>query len=524
MLKLEKERGMVAVKDIGNRKWWAVAAISLAVIAFSLDLTVLNLALPTLANALHASTSQLQWIADAYALVLAILTLPAGMLGDRYGRKKCMLIALAIFGIASALCAYSGSVAMLISSRLLLGVGAAFILPLGMSVMPVFFKPQERTKALAVLMGSVFLAYPLGPILGGWLLTHFWWGSVFLINIPVVFVALVAIALLLPESKSSERHAVDVLGILTSSIGLTGITYAAIEAESNGWGNHRVIMALIAGAIMLALFYVWERHVARQGRQSLVDMRLFGYKSFIWGTLLMTSVNFALFGLLFGLPQYLQAVRGDNALTAGYYLLPMIGGLVIGSVIAGKFAGKVNTKFAVALGFGIMAAGLILGAQTTLSIGNAFIIMWSGIIGLGLGLAMPTVATTAISPLSAERSGAGTALISSVRQVGGTLGIALLGTLLGATYRSHLRLGVLPGALTSSIRSSVIAGVEVAHKLNSPALLQSVRTAFVHGLDGMLWVCGGIAICAVAIAVVFLPNLRRHTNNGKSSVEQGHEG
>ncbi len=503
---------MRATKDIGNRKWWAVAAISLAAIAFSLDLTVLNLALPTLSHDLHASTSQLQWIADAYALVLAVLTLPAGMLGDRYGRKKFLLFALVIFGIASALCAYSTSVGTLIAARLLLGVGAAFILPLGMSVMPVFFEEKERTKALAILMGGVFLAYPLGPILGGWLLTHYWWGSVFLINIPVVLIALAAIAFLLPENKSSEQHAIDTIGIVASSLGLTGITYGAIEAESSGWGNARVVASLVFGAITLLLFYAWEKRILRRGRQPLVDLKLFSHRAFTWGTLLMTSVNFALFGLLFGLPQYLQAVRGDDALRAGYYLLPMIGGLMIGSVVTGKMANKANTKLAVAVGFGIMAAGLMLGAQTTLSASNAFIIVWSGMIGLGLGVAMPTVATAAISPLSAERSGSGTALVSSVRQVGGTLGIALLGTLIGASYRSQLHVENLPNQVGAAVHSSVIAGVAVAQKLGSPVLLHEVRSAFVHGLDVMLWVCGGIALCAVVIALVFLPNLRSESN------------
>jgi len=328
---------MKTTKDIGSRKWWATAAISLAAIAFSLDLTVLNLALPTLSNSLHATTSQLQWIADIYALVLAVLTLPAGTLGDRYGRKKFMLIALALFGAASVFCAYSTSVGMLISARLLLGVGAAFILPLSMAAIPVFFSEEERTKALAILMGGVFLAYPLGPILGGWLLTHFWWGSVFLINVPVVIIALAAIAFLLPENKSSKPHAIDVVGILASSVGLTGITYGAIEAESSSWGNHRVIASLVIGAVMLPLFYLWEKRLTRQKRPALVDLELFTHRSFTWGMLLMTSVNFALFGLLFGLPQYLQAVRGDNALTAGYYLLPMIGGFVSGHRTAYRY-------------------------------------------------------------------------------------------------------------------------------------------------------------------------------------------
>jgi len=500
---------MQNVKDIGSRKWWATAAISLAAIAFSLDLTVLNLALPTLSKSLHASTSQLQWIADAYALVLAVLTLPAGMLGDKYGRKKCMMIALAIFGVSSVICAYAGSVSMLIAGRLLLGLGAAFILPLALSVMPVFFREDERTKALAILMGGVFLAYPLGPILGGWLLTNYWWGSVFLINVPVVLIALLAIGLLLPENKSSEQHKIDIGGIITSSVGLTGVTYGAIEAESRGWSDGRVLMSLVAGAVVLVLFYLWEKRVTRHKRQSLVDLKLFSQPSFTWGTLLMTSVNFALFGLLFGLPQYLQAVRGDDALRAGYYLLPMIGGLMIGSIVTGKISSKVNTKWAVAVGFGIMATGLLLGAHTTLASGNGFIIVWSGIIGLGLGVAMPMVATAAIAKLSSDRSGSGTATISAVRQVGGTLGIALLGTLMGASYRSQLHLSGLSEQLAAPVRDSVIAGVSVAHKLGSSDLLQMVRSAFVHGMDVMLWVCSGIALGAVAITVIFLPNLHK---------------
>ncbi len=497
------------IQDIGNRKWWAVGAISLAAIAFSLDLTVLNLALPTISAALHASTNQLQWIADVYALALAVLTLPAGMLGDRYGRKKFLLIALVIFGGASVFCAYSGSVSMLIVARLLLGVGAAFILPLGMSVMPLYFKQDERTKALAILMGGVFLAYPLGPILGGWLLTHYWWGAVFLINVPVVIVALTAIALLLPESKSREQHRVDVIGIVASSLGLTGITYGAIQAEVNGWSDHRVVASLAAGAVILPLLFYWEKRIVRQGRRALVDMRLFDSSSFTWGTLLMTSVNFSLFGLLFGLPQYLESVRGDKPLTAGYYLLPMIGGLIIGSVASSKATNKFNAKTAAAIGFVLMASGLILGTGTNLASSNLFIVIWTGLIGLGLGVAMPSVTTIAISPLSADRSASGTALISAVRQVGGTLGIALLGTLLGVSYRSELRLSGLPHEAAVAVKSGVTSGVAVSEKFNLPELLSMVRTAFVHGLDVMLGVCGGIAIVAAVLAILFLPNATR---------------
>ncbi len=499
------------IKDIGPRKWWAVAAISLAAIAFSLDLTVLNLALPTLAKDLHATAGQLEWIADVYALALAVLTLPAGLLGDRYGRKKLLLFAIALFGLASAACAYSTSVSMLISARVLLGAGAAFILPLGMSVMPLYFKPAERTKALAILMGGVFLAYPLGPILGGWLLTRFWWGSVFLINLPVCAFAFIAIAMLLPESKSKAKRAIDKTGILLSSVGLTGITYGAIQAESSGWSDRAVIASLVLGAILLLAFVAWEKRITRLKGSPLVDLKLFTYGAFTWGTILMTSVNFALFGLLFGLPQYLQGVRADNALHAGYFLLPMIGGLIIGSVIAGKFAAGIPTKIIVPAGFLFMSLGLYWGTKTTLASSGQFIVAWSAVIGLGLGVAMPTVAAAAISPLNGDRAASGTALISAVRQVGGTLGIALLGTLLGSSYRRHLDIGYLPARLQTDIGQSVIAGVTVAKASHLPALLTAVRTAFVQGLTDMLVVCSLIALVAAVVAVLFLPNTHVRT-------------
>jgi DHA2 family multidrug resistance protein-like MFS transporter len=500
---------MSDIIDIGPRKWWAAAAMCLAGIAFSLDLTVLNLALPTLSTSLHASTGQLQWIADAYALVLAVLTLPAGMLGDRFGRKRLLLIALAVFGIASAFCAYSTSVNMLITGRLLLGVGAAFILPLTMSVMPIYFKPEERTKALAILMGGIFLAYPLGPILGGWLLTHFWWGSVFLINVPVVIIAIATIGAILPESKSSKKHSIDIMGILLSSLALTGITYGAIEAESHGWSDHGVLASIIIGIILLPAFFYWERSVVRRKQDPLIDIKLFESRAFTWGTILMTTVNFSLFGLLFGLPQYLEAVRGYKPLTAGYYLLPMIVGLMIGSITSAKAGKKLDARTAVAIGYALMAIGLLLGTRTTLHVGGSFIVVWTGVIGLGLGVAMPNVANSAISALTAEHSAAGTALISAVRQVGGTLGIALLGTVLGASYRSQLHSLALPSALTSVVRSSVTAGTIVASKIHDTLLLHIVRLAFVHGMAVMLLICGCIALGAMLLALLFLP--RSHT-------------
>ena len=505
-------------RDIGSRKWWAIGAISLAAIAFSLDLTVLNLALPTLSNALHATSNQLQWIVDAYALVLAVLTLAAGLLGDKYGRKKVLLIALAIFGVGSLLCAYSHSVNELIAARVLLGIGAAFILPLGFSVLAIFFDDKARPKAIAILMGGVFAAYPLGPILGGFLLTHYWWGSVFLINVPIVLVALVAVAIILPETRNPESHKLDLVGIGLSSLGLTGLTYGAIQAESNGWSSGQVVTSLAVGAVLLVLFVFWEKRKVLHKQEPLVDFTLFKSRRFTWGTLLMTTVNFSLFGLLFSLPQYLEDIQGKNAMQTGYYLLPMVGGLMIGSVAMSKLAVKIGSKLAVTIGFIFMAAGLILGTRTTLSVSDLYIVVWTTIIGMGLGFAMPAAADAALGALTPEKSGAGSALVTAIRQVGGTLGVAVLGTILGTSYRNKLALPGLPHQVAETIRGSVTAGTAVAHKLSSPGLLRTISTAFVDSMDTMLWVCSGIALCAVVAALLFLPDKEKIVEHERNTI------
>ena len=294
-------------RNIGNRKWWAIGAISLAAIAFGLDLTVLNLALPTLSTALHASTSQLEWIVAAYSLALSVMLLPAGLLGDRFGRKKVILFALTLFGVSSLACAYSTSAGQLIAARVALGIGGAFILPLGLSTLTVFFNDKERPKALGLLFGANFASFPLGPILGGWLLTHYWWGSVFLINIPVVIVAIIAIAILLPESRAHHKPKLDISGLVLASLGITSITYGAVEAEFKGWGSPEVLILLVLGAILLAWFYRVERWKMRHKHRPLVDLKLFDSKGFLWGAILTTGLSFAIFGLFFTIPQFFRS-------------------------------------------------------------------------------------------------------------------------------------------------------------------------------------------------------------------------
>ena len=510
--------------DTSTRRWWALVAIAASVLVVGLDLTVLNLALPTIATDLHASTSDLQWFSDAYSLVLAAAMLPAGLLGDRFGRKKVLLTALVLFGASSAACAYAGGTGELIAARAVLGIGAAAIFPLSLSVIPVLFAPQERQKAIALMASATFVSFPIGPIVGGYLLDNFWWGSVFLINVPVVALALIAVAFLLPESRSAQRPRLDVLGVVLSSAGLAGLTYGFIRAGQDGWTSPGALATIAAGVVLLVILVAWERWLTRRfdsgagGVRPLIELKLFRSAGFTWGTALATLVSFAMFGILFAMPQYFQEVRGVNAMGSGLRLLPMIGGMVIGMIggtrlasprpgagPAGPWAPRASVKALVTVGFTLMAVMLAVGATTTISSGTGFAAGWFAAFGLGLGLAMPQTMNAALSALSAERSGSGSALISALRQVGATIGVAVLGTVLNTVYRGHLDVTGLPAAAAAGARSSVVEGVGVAHRLGSAALLGSARSAFVTGMDTMLWVCGGIALASAILAVIFLP-------------------
>ncbi|HJZ24985.1 MAG TPA: DHA2 family efflux MFS transporter permease subunit [Streptosporangiaceae bacterium] len=509
---------MSVIADTSARKWWALVAIAASVLVVGLDLTVLNLALPTIATDLHASSSDLQWFSDAYSLVLAAAMLPAGMLGDRLGRKKVLLVALVLFGASSAACAYAGSTGELIAARAVLGIGAAAIFPLSLSVIPVLFAPEERQKAIALMASATFISFPIGPIVGGYLLDHFWWGSVFLINVPVVVLALIAVAVLLPESRSEQRLRLDAGGVLLSSAGLAGLTYGFIEAGQKGWTDTAALTTIVAGIAVLAGFVAWERWLTRRAGsvRPLIELRLFRSRGFTWGTTLATLVSFAMFGIFFAMPQYFQEVQGANAMGSGLRLLPLIGGLVVGMIASTRLAtprrvsGELRAPLAsvkglVTVGFTIMTVALAFGATTKTGSGAGFAAAWLAAFGLGLGLAMPQTMNAALSALSAERSGSGSALISALRQVGATIGVAVLGTVLVTVYRGHLLLHGLPTAAAAAARSSVVAGVGVAHALGSASLLHSARTAFVQGMDTMLWACAGIAVASAILALVFLP-------------------
>ncbi len=504
-------------RAVDARRWWALAAIGLSLLTVSVDATILNTALPTLSAELNASTSDLQWFVDAFTLAMATLLLPAGLIGDSYGRKKMLLGALAVFGGSSAWCAYSGSPGVLIAARTVLGASAAFLVPLCTSVLlDLFSGERDRAKAVGVIAVSQTLGLPLGPIAGGVLLKHFWGGSVFLVNLPLVGMGLAAVAVLVPESRGTRRGSIDLLGVLISSLGLLGIVYGSIKAGEASWGSAKALGPLIGGAALLVLFALWEIRVTAAG-EPLVDLSLFRHRGFVWGSLLGTVVSFAMFGLIFALPQYFQAVDDTDTLGTGLRLLPLIGGALASAAVVNRLASGAASRFVPAAGFALVAVGLFIGTRTSVSSGYGFVSVWLVVIGLGLGLAMTSTMAAAVNPLPAERGGVGSALVSALRQVGGSVGVAVLGTIANSHYRSSLHLARLPGHVVELVRRSVTTGTEVGKKLGNPALVGSVQDAFMHAMRTLLGVCGAIAVVAALLAVAFMSQRAAPDANGRKT-------
>lgn len=491
----------------GARRWWALGAVVVAVLAVGMDLTVLSVALPTLSGALKASESDLQWFSSGYALVLAAAMLPVGLLGDRYGRKKVMLASLALFALGSLACAESRTAAEFLGARVLLGFGGAGVIVMAVSALAVLFSEEERPKAVGIWAAANMIAFPIGPIFGGWLLTHYWWGWVFLMNAPVAVLGFVAVAALVPESRSEHRPGVDGVGIVLSSGGLVALTYGFIEAGQHGWGALVALAPMVAGVGLILGFFAWEGALERRpDGQPLVDLSLFASAAFTWGVILFTVLTLALVGLLFTLPQYFQAVMGTNAEGSGIRLLPVVGGLLIGVVPAAVIAKRIGAKLTAAAGFAILATGLALCATTTLTSGEGFNALCLSIAGVGVGLTMATTASAALADMSEERAGVGSAVLQALKNTGAPLGSAVLGSMLLGVYASHVDASALPRPVAALVKQGVFQGIAVAHTRRSPALLSSVRSAFVQGMDAALVVSVGFAVAGIVLALVFLPS------------------
>ena len=486
-----------------HARWWAMGATALTLLVVGLDMTVLNVALPTIAVDLHASSSQLQWFVDAYTLVMSAMLLPAGMLGDRYGRKRLTLGALTVFGAGSLWCAYAGSAAGLVAARAVLGLGSAILIPLAMSAAVVLFEPDERPRAVMILGLSTMVGLPLGPILAGALLQHFWWGSVFLVNAPVVVFALVAVAVCMPETRGERDRPIDWVGVVASGLGLLGVTYGVIEGPERGWTDPLTLVPLVGGAVVLVAFLVWER---RQRRAVPVfDFAVWADPTFRWGAVGATVASLAMFGLMFVTPQYFRAVLGSDALGTGLRTLPMVAGLLVGMRGTMLLTRRFRARTLAATGFALTAIGLATGATTSVESGFARCAVWTALVGLGFGMALFASQNQALLTLPRQRAASGSALIQAMRQGGSVLGIAVLGAVLNAAYRSQVGDLSVPDGARAAVADSPQTGITVAERLGDPGLIHGVRSAFVHGMDATLWVSAVVAVVGAIAMWRLLP-------------------
>ncbi|MFG2797671.1 MFS transporter [Streptomyces pseudovenezuelae] len=487
------------------RRWWALAALVASMLTLGFDLTILNVALPTMAADLDAGTGAQQWMADAYVVVFAALMLPAGLLGDRFGRRRMLITGLAVFLAGSLVGALADDVNAVIAARAVMGVGGALVTPLALSVLPTLFAPDERTKAVGIVSAASALGLPLGPIIGGWLLNHFWWGSVFLVNVPMAAIGIAACVFLLPETRDPSSPRVDALSTALTVTGLGALVYAIIEAPTRGWGDPLVLGMLAGSVVLIAGLVLRERRIERP----MLDMTLLTHRGFLFNTIAATLVNFILTGLLFVLPPFLQAVLGHDALGTGVRLLPMMGGLLLASRLAPKVVTRFGARATVSAGLVVLAFSGLLGSRTTVDSGYGFVALWLSLTGFGFGLSLIPAMNGGLSALPRDRAGSGSGLLMTMRQVGGAIGIALLGSLLAGTFRDRLDVTGLPAPAADTAGESVVAAHLVAQRTGNADLLASANASYVHGMGVVLLVCGIAALVAALLAAAFLPGTPR---------------
>jgi EmrB/QacA subfamily drug resistance transporter len=457
-------------------RWLALGVLCASLLAIVVDNTIVNVALPTLVRDLGADISELQWVVDAYTLVFAGLLLVAGALGDRYGRKRTLLAGLAVFGGASAAAAYAGGVDALIAARAVMGAGAAFIMPATLSLLvSVFTDTRERATAIGIWAATAGLGVALGPVVGGFLLDRFWWGSIFIVNVPLTALALVAGARLIPESRDPVARRIDWPGAGLSVAGLVALVWAIIEAPSEGWTAAPVLGAGALGAAALTAFVVRQRRIA----EPLLDVRLFKDPRFTAASSTITVLFFALFGFLFLSTQYLQFVLGYSPSAAGVRVLPYAGAMIVCAPLSSRLVASLGTKRVATAGMLLFAAGLAVAASISTSSGYGRLAVAFLLMGAGMGLAGAPATESIMGSLPPERANIGSAVNDTTRELGGALGVAVVG----------------------SIASSLITG-QLADGV-------SARDAFVHALARGSLVAAGVALLGALIAWRHLPAVAR---------------
>jgi EmrB/QacA subfamily drug resistance transporter len=496
-------------RNPGYSRWLALAVLCVSILMVNLDNTVLNVALPTLVRDLNATSSQLQWILDAYALVFGGLLLVAGSLADRVGRKRTFLAGLVAFAGGSAWAAFSGSVGVLIAARASMGIGAALMMPSTLSIITDMFRDGgERQRAIGFWAGTSGLGFALGPIVGGLLLAHFWWGSVFLINVPIAAAGLLCALPLVPDSKNPAALRPDLAGAVLSIAGLGLVLWSVIEAPVHGWSSALVIGTGVAGLAVIAGFAAWER----ASSHPMLNLQFLRRPSF---SAAVSSNGLAMFGLagaLFVLTQFLQFNLGYSALQAGVRMLVIAAAIAVTAPASSVVVRLAGTKLTTAAGLLLIAVGLWQVSGS--SVAWTFISILPGTIltGIGAGLVMPAVSGSVMGSLPRGDTGVGVAADGVFIQVGSALGVAVIGSILSTRYQDRMTASLAPYHLPHTIENTILGSIggalDVAARVGGATghlLAHVARSAFISGADLGLLTAAAVALAGCVLALAALP-------------------
>jgi EmrB/QacA subfamily drug resistance transporter len=496
-----------------TRKGLILLSLCSATLIINIDVTIVNVALPSLVRQLGATTTNLQWIVDAYTLVFAALILAAGSMSDRFGRKGVLLLGLAVFALGSLAGSLSDSPGRLIASRAVMGLGAACIFPATLSLIAnVFSERAERARAIGLWGATTGVGVAAGPILGGWLLEHYWWGSVFLFMVPVAGLIAAGIALVVPTSRDPEVAPLDWYGLVLSSAAMGTLVFAIIEAPNWGWGSRTTLATLAAGLALVAVFVAVERRRAHP----MLDVRLFRNPRFSAASGSIAVGFFTLAGFTFLITQYFQFVQDYSPLGAGLRLLPVASSIAVASVVGTKLAVGVGNKAVVATGLALWALALLWISTNDASTSYLEVAGQMILGGFGLGLITAPATEAILGAVPIEKAGVGSAVNDATRLFGAALGVAVIGSIAASLYEHRLGATLPPdlpaqatAAATSSIGGALVAAQHLAAAgLTAPAqaLADTAVDAFLHAFAISLRVASGVALAGSVVAAVLLPS------------------
>jgi len=492
--------------EVYERRWYILGVLCTSLLLIVLANTSMNVALPTMARQLGLSTSAQQWVVDAYSLVFAGLLFTTGTLGDRFGRKGFLQIGLVLFGLGSAFATFvANSGGEVIFARAVMGIGGALVMPATLSILVNSFPSHERAKAIALWSGIAGGGGAVGLVLGGWLVEHFWWGSTFAMNLPMVGIALLVGARILPTSKDPNPSRVDVPGSLLSIAGLGTLVFALIEAPHWGWLSGSTVAALGVGLALLAGFVRWELRAA----EPMLDMRLFRDRRFGVSSLGVTMVFLVMFGFFFVVIQLFQLLFGYGPFESGLRMIPFVPVMVVMTTASPRLVQRFGTRIVVTAGMVLTGAGVLVLSGLEASSSYAHVLVGMFVMAAGMGLTMTPMTDLIMSSVPRDKAGVGSAMNDTTRELGTTLGVAILGSLLSSSYASHLPASVqqLPVAARDAVKGSLGGALAVSQQIGGSAgrqLADAAKSAWGSGVHLAFMVGAGIAFVAAAISFAFL--------------------